>query len=259
MSQQAHREQASLNRVAFSKAFGRRISIHFGLCPTSTFMGYLGWGSICQLVFVCGYGGIKRERKRKLHSREKERENPDRDSWAGRKKKWKAEGVHWDCEKWKRSSLYKSSQDKDSQQEKEMVNSWTAGKEREGMVDAHSSRAGVRSLLGERELVSVTENVLCRGRGRVWDRQQMHTAGSGEAWGSRGSKEIRDGKDLFGHSLLSTAAGASRSLLSILKCLLDDYTHSFPSKCFAGGWSFFPEPIVSEYTYRRHKEKPGER
>lgn len=87
----------------------------------------------------------------------------------------------------------------------------------------------------------------------------MYIVGSGEVLGSRGSKEIRDGKDLFGYFLLFIVVGVFRSFLFILKCFLDDYIYFFFFKCFVGGWSFFLEFIVFEYTYRRYKEKLGER
>ena len=53
-----------------------------------------------------------------------------------------------------------------------------------------------------------------QGEGRVCDGQQMLTAGSRETSQNRGSEEIRDGEDLLGHSLLATAASASRVLSS---------------------------------------------
>lgn len=55
------------------------------------------------------------------------------------------------------------------------------------MVDAHSG--GPR---GQWELVSGPETSSAGGGGRVFDRQQMHTAGSREALQSRGNTEIRD-------------------------------------------------------------------
>lgn len=47
-----------------------------------------------------------------------------------------------------------------------MVDTGTAGEERERHGGC-TQQGDVGSLLGEREWVSVTENVLCRGRGRV--------------------------------------------------------------------------------------------
>lgn len=57
-----------------------------------------------------------------------------------------------------------------------MVDTGTAGEERV-LVDAHS-RGDIGGLVGEREEVSVTENVLCRGSSRGSSRGSCRGSGA---------------------------------------------------------------------------------
>ena len=93
----------------------------------------------------------------------------------------------------------------------------------------------------------------------------MHTAGSREASQSRASREIRDGKDLLGHScsLLLLVLLEFLCLAAIFKCLPDYYTYSFPSnalpedKIFLHNTEFLN--IHREYIKKDGKEDERER
>lgn len=87
----------------------------------------------------------------------------------------------------------------------------------------------------------------------------MHTAGSREASQSRASREIRDGKDLLGHScsLPLLVLLEFLCLTAIFKCLPDYYTYSFPSNALPEDKIFFPNTEFLNI-HREYIKKDGE-